>query len=377
MPSIEIIRVEKSAELSAFIEVPWNVYRGDPNWAPPIKKYVRKLLDTARHPFWRFSDQLLLLARRNNKVVGRIAGIVDRNFNQRHNTRQAAWGFFECDNDPEAALALFTEVESWAQEKGMKRLLGPFNPSTNYEVGTLVEGFQHPATFMMPYNPPYYMDLVDSAGFRKEKDLLSFMVDKSWRLQEWMQKISDRIRREGHVTIKHCDKKTFVQDLELIKRIYDDCWAGNWGFVPMTDEEFAEMGETLLKIVDTDFAFILLYKDEPAGVGVAVPDINPLLKRMNGKIGISGAMKALLFRKEIKGLRGLLFGIKKDYRASGLPFFALDYMYDTIRRKPAYSYLELGWNLEDNKEINQLELDCGARLFKRYRIFGKSVTVAE
>lgn len=377
MPSVEIIKVEKSAELNAFIDLPWSIYRGDPNWVPPIKKYVRKLLDSARHPFWKFSNQLLLLARSKNRIVGRIAGIVDRNFNHRHKARQATWGFFECANDPEAAQALFGAVESWARGEGMKHLLGPFNPSTNYEVGTLVEGFQHQATFMMPYNPPYYMDLVACAGFRKEKDLLSFIVDRGWQLQDWMQRLADRLYREGNVTIKHCDKKTFLEDLALIKRIYDECWAGNWGFVPMTDEEFAEMGETLLKFMDTDLAFILFYKQEPAGVGVAVPDINPLLKRMNGKIGISGAVKTLLYRKEIKGLRGLLFGIKKEYRARGLPFIALDYLYQAVKRKPEYEYLELGWNLEDNDDINQLEQDCGARLFKRYRIFGKPVSEPE
>ncbi len=373
MPEIRIVRVARRSELRSFVNLPWKIYQGAPNWVPPLKKHLRRLLDPRRHPFWEFADRILLLAVRGKETVGRIAAIVDRNFNSRHNLRTGIWGFFECVNDAEVSRMLFEDVEQWLRAQGMDYLMGPFSPSTNYEVGILTEGYQHQATFMMPYNPPYYADLVAQAGGRKEKDLVSFVVDKYWKQEEWMERLIRRLNSRGDFTIRKVDMKHFREDMTLVKRIYEECWSGNWGFVPMTDGEFGEMVDTLVKIADEDFVFFMYYKHEPAGIAVLVPDINPILKRLNGRMGITGMLKTFLYRKEVKGLRGLLFGIREQYRQFGLPYLVLDHLYKTLKEKPEYEYMELGWNLEDNEEINQLEQDCGAKPFKRYRIFGKPI----
>ncbi|MEW6350125.1 MAG: acyl-CoA N-acyltransferase [Thermodesulfobacteriota bacterium] len=373
MPESRIIRVERRSDLRTFVNLPWKIHAGDPNWVPPLKKHVRRLLDPGKHPFWEFSDRILLMAMRGKEPVGRIAGIVDRNFNSRHDLRTGIWGFFECVNDPEVARMLFAAVEQWLAGQGMDYLMGPFSPSTNYEVGILTAGYEHQATFMMPYNPPYYPDLIERAGGRKEKDLLSFVVDKHWQQEAWMEKLVRRLNSRGDFAIRHVDMRRFREDMGLVKRIYDECWSGNWGFVPMTDREFGEMVDTLLKIADKDFVFFICYKNEPAGIAVLVPDINPVLKRLNGKLGLTGMIKTFLYRKSVRGLRGLLFGIREQYRQFGLPYLALDYLYRTLKERPEYEYIELGWNLEDNEEINQLEQDCGAKPFKRYRIYGKPI----
>jgi len=372
MTDIQIVQVQTPSDLNAFINLPWKLYRKHPNWVPPLKKYVRKLLDTKRHPFWQFSDQLLLLARRGSETVGRIAGIIDRNYNRYHNAGMGAWGFFECINDREVARALFSRVEDWVCGQGMTFLRGPLNPSTNYEVGLLVDGFDGLPTFMMPYNPPYYLDLVESAGFRKEKDLLSFIVDRNWEPPEWMEALGRRLREQGSVTVRSGDVKNLHAEIALMKKIYDESWAKNWGFVPMTDDEGSELAANLVRIVDPDFAVFIFFKNEPAGVGLAVPDLNPLLKRLNGKIGLIGAIKWLLYRKEVRGLRGLLFGVKEEYRQLGLPFVGLTHALQVARGSDRYDYLELGWNLEDNEAINKLEEEGGARPHKRYRVYRKS-----
>ncbi len=368
---LEIAQIDRPHELKAFIDFPWSVYAGDPNWVPPLKSSVRFLLDRDRHPFWGFSDRVLFLAMRDGRPVGRIAGIVDRNHNRYHQEGMGSWGFFECFNDKEVAHALFNRVEEWVREQGMTFLRGPLNPSMNYEVGLLTEGFEHRATFMMPYNYPYYCDLVESAGFRKEKDLLSFLVDNKWRPPEWIERLIRRLKSNGAAYVRRGDRRRLNEDLRLIKKIYDECWAGNWGFVPMTEKEFGFMCDELKRIADDDLIFFVYVGDRPVGAAVIVPDINPLLKRLNGKIGLSGLIKVLLYKREIRGTRGLLFGIKEGYRQTGLPFVALDYLFDTMRKKGNYDYLELGWNLEDNEDINQLESEGGARLFKRYRIYRK------
>jgi hypothetical protein len=188
MAGIEIVTVEGGSELKDFIDLPWRIYAEYPNWVPPLKKEVRRLLDPRRHPFWEFSERILFLARRGSKTVGRIAGIIDRHYNQFQSEKMGIWGFFECADDPEAAAALFSSVETWVHQKGMTFIRGPLNPSTNYELGLLIEGFNYPPALMMAYNPPYYPGLVESCGFTKEKDLLAFLIEGDYRLPEWISR---------------------------------------------------------------------------------------------------------------------------------------------------------------------------------------------
>jgi hypothetical protein len=372
MPAVETLQVSTSKELDSFIDLPWRIYAGNPYWVPPLKKMIRRLLDPKLHPFWRFSERVLFLALRDGRPVGRIAGIIDHNYNSFHNAGMGVWGFFECENDPEAAIALFDRVQEWVCRRGMTFLRGPLNPSINYEIGLLSEGFDKPPTFMMPYTHPYYLDLVESAGFHKEKELKSFFVDRSWAPPDWMMKLGERVEARSGVHVRNADKKNLARDVALIKHIFDEAWKENWGFVPMTDEETQEMTVNLVKIADPDLAFFIFVKDEPVGVGLAVPDINPLLKRLNGRIGLLGPLKYLLYRKEIRGIRGLLFGIKEGYRQLGLPFVGLKHIMASVRKSDKYDFLELGWNLEDNEAINQLEVEGGARPYKRYRIYRKT-----
>jgi hypothetical protein len=317
----------------------------------------------------------LLLARRGSETVGRLAVIIDRNFIQYHKSATGYWGFFESVEDEDVAEALFFAGEQWLKERGMTTSMGPFNPSTNYEIGLLISGYEHRATFMMPYNPPYYADLIESAGYSKEKDLFSLIVDRDWSFSPWIKRLVERLKLNGEFKVRPLNKNAFREDVRLIKTIYDECWKDNWGFVPMTEDEIEEMADSLQKIADPDMVFFIERKGEPIGAAVIVPDVNPLLRRFNGKIGLLGLIRLLLYKKEICGLRGLLFGIKPQYRNMGTPFLALDYIYQTSLVKTNYQYLELGWNLEDNEDINLLEQDCGARFFKKYRIYSKPLVI--
>jgi len=223
-------------------------------------------------------------------------------------------GFFECAEDPAAAAALFSAVETWARRKGMAFVRGPLNPSTNYELGLLVEGFDYPPTLMMAYNPPYYSGLVESCGFAKEKDLFAFLIDGDYRLPEWMDRLAGRIARKKGIHIRPFRLKDEDAEFARIKEIYNDSWSANWGFVPLSDGEMRDFQKSVMTFADPDLAFFIYYEDEPAAVCVIFPDINPLLKRLNGRIGLLGPLKVLLYRREITGLRCLMFGIKDKYR---------------------------------------------------------------
>ena len=314
MAGIEIITVASRSELKDFIDLPWKIYTEYPLWVPPLKKDVGRILDPGRHPFWEFSERILFLARRGSKTVGRIAGIIDRHHNEFHSEQMGIWGFFECDDDPEAASALFSSVETWSRRKGMTFVRGPLNPSINYEVGLLIDGFDSPPALMMSYNPPYYPQLIESCGFTKDTELFSFIIDRTYRLPEWLDRLAERIAGKKGVHIRAFQFKDPVPDLALVREIFNDCWSSNWGYVPFSDHEIQEIGKSMVEIADPDLAFFIYYEDEPVGVCVVLPDINPLLKRFNGNIGLSGLLKYLLHRREITGLRGLLFGVKEKYR---------------------------------------------------------------
>lgn len=371
MAGIEIITVEGGSELQDFIDLPWKIYADDPNWVPPLKKEVRRMLDPRKHPFWEFSERILFLARRGSVTVGRITGIIDRTYNQVHNEKMGSWGFFECTDDPEAAAALFSSVETWVRQKGMTRVRGPLSPSSNYEVGMLIEGFTYPPTLMTAYNPPYYPRLVESCGFTKEKDLLAFLIEGDYRLPEWMDQLAERISGKKGVRIRLSRPKDADTEFALIREIYNDAWSDNWGFVPLSANEMKDIQKNVMDFVDPDMVFFIYYEDEPAAFCVIFPDINPLLKRLNGRIGLLGVLKFLLYRREINGLRLLMFGVKEKFRQLGLPLLAFHHIYTIVRKKKKYRYLEMGWTLEDNESINALAEEAGAKRYKKYRIFGK------
>jgi hypothetical protein len=360
------------SDMKKFIELPWSIYKDDPLWIPPIKSSIAKLLDRKKHPFWQFSEGEFFLAERDGKVVGRIAALIDGNNNAYHNETVGAWGFFECFHDHETSCELFLTAEQWVKERGMSAIRGPLNPSTNYEVGLLIEGFTKEAALMMTYNPAYYLELIYGAGYRKEKDLFSYRITKDYEVPKWIFELSERICKKNDITIR-CPKKWKRDDIRLMCEIYKECWADNWGFVPTTEKEEDELAKDLLFLIEPDLAFFVYYSGEPVGIGVLLPDFNPLLKRLNGNLGISALIKKYMYQSEIKGLRGLLFGVKNDYRQLGLPLVSVQHVMNVLQTKDKYEYAEMGWTLEDNEAINRLFGESGIAPDKRYRIYRKEL----
>lgn len=374
MTGVEIVAAEGKSDFRDFIDLPWGIYSRFPNWVPPLKAEVRRILDLRKHPFWEFSERVLFLARRGPDTVGRIVGIVDRNYNECHGEKMGIWGFFECVDDTEAAAALFSSVETWVRRKGMTFLRGPLNPSMNNEAGLLIEGFDYPPAVNMTYNPPYYLRLVEECGFTKEKDLLAFLLEgNAYRLPDWMERLAQRTAQKKGVCIRHVDPKNMDAEFALIRDIYNDSWSGNWGFVPLTKNEMRDIQKSVKPFADPDLVFFIYYEDVPAAVCVIFPDINPLLKRFNGRIGLLGLIKALIYRGEIRGLRLVMFGIKEKYRQLGLPMLAFQHIYKIAGENKKYQHLEMGWTLEDNESINELIGEAGARIYKKYRIYRKSL----
>jgi hypothetical protein len=334
---------------------------------------IRNLLNEKRHPFWRHAKREIFLALRGDVVIGRIVVLIDDNYNNFHGCREGAWGFFECYDDQDAARRLFASAERWAKHNGLRRLRGPLNPSSNYEVGMLVDGFEFPQTLMMPYNPGYYEHLVRGAGYLKEKDLYSYFMDRSYRPPNGSNRLLDRIRKSSGVEFEFIEKSRIEDQIKQIWRVYHQCWSVNWGYTPMSDAEIVETSRVLLPLLEPELSYLVKRKGRAVGVCLTVPDINPMFRRLDGSFGLRGLWTFLRRRKYIHGLRMLLLGLAPEARHIGIPALMFARAVGNISADSRYRYVEMGWTLEDNNGVNDLLKKAGLLPSKRYRIYCKDL----
>ena len=367
-----LVEVRTPAQLDAFVNLPWKLYAEDHNWVPPLKKEVKKLLDHVHHPFWQHAHGTLFLAEQGGEPVGRISAQVDDNYNSLWKEKLGSFGFFECIEDQPVADALFSAATDWVRARGMNVLRGPMSPSSNDEWGLLVKGFDRPPVVMMPYNPPYYRRLVETAGFHKAKDLLAFMRYAVKPIPDRFLDLARKLKENRHISVRPVNLKDIGREMPIVKELYNESWQKNWGFSPMTDAEMDLMAEQLKTFAVPEMILLAFYDDEPAGLAITLPDINQLLRRLNGKLGLVGMLKFLYYRRRIKGSRALVFGFKERYRRLGLPVLLFHETAQYMQSK-GYRWCELSWNLEDNRLINDFDRELGGKVYKRYRVFEKAV----
>lgn len=371
------LEIAASPDLADFVKFPFTLYSPDSRWVPPLQKQDQHLLDPGRHPFWQSAERQLFVVRRDNRIVGRIAAIVDHKYNNYAGETCGSFGFFECENDQEAAAQLLAAAGEWNKARGMTFLRGPFNPSANYSCGLLVSGFDQNPAVMMPWNPPYYAALLEHCGLRKEEDLFAYVIERdSLELAPWLKNEVARLKAEGRFQARKADKKRLAEDIHAMLELYRQSWAENWGFSPLSKGEADQHVHDLKSILDPDFFVLFFDGAKPVAGMVALPDMNPLLKRLNGRLGLTAPWHFWRSYKQIKqGLRIMLFGILPEYRLQGLPLLLLDYMLEQSRKKPGLSWVEGSWILERNLAMNDLMEDFSGRLAKRYRIYRRELAV--
>ncbi|MEW6264727.1 MAG: acyl-CoA N-acyltransferase [Thermodesulfobacteriota bacterium] len=371
MSAVQIVPVKNRKEMNAFINLPWRIYHGDPNFVPPLKSDVRKLLDPAVHPFWKFSERELFLARRDGETVGRVAAIVDGNYNHYYKEKVGSWGFFECEDSVETAAALLETAETWVRRQGMNYFRGPLNPSINHEIGLLIEGFDQPPTYGFTHNPPYYADLISACGLAKDKDVLAYRFTRESKFSELFFSMGERMSKKKSLSIRHAEKLRLKDEINLIMKLYNECWSENWGAVPMTEEEALFLAVELKPVVDTDLIFFIYYRNEPIGVCLALPDFNRLLMKLDGRLRPLILIRHFLIKSYFTGLRGYIMGIRKPFRQTGAPLLAFYHLMKILEKKKQYRYMETGWQLEDNRPINHLIEEAGGKISRRFRVYGK------
>ncbi|HSP77889.1 MAG TPA: N-acetyltransferase, partial [Myxococcaceae bacterium] len=358
----------------AFIRFPYTIYQGDPNWVPPLEMERRDFIDPRKHPFFEFGEVELYLARREGQVVGRIAAVNNPRYNEFHGTHVGFFGLFECVNDSGVARALFEAAASWLRAKGFSSVIGPMSYSTNYEVGTLIEGYDTPPAVLMAYNPPYYATLIEACGFSKAKDLYAWELSSSVEPPEKVVRVAEKIRQREGVNVRPVDLRQFDAEVARVKAIYNEAWERNWGFVPMTEGEFDHLAKDLKQMVRPELALLAEVKGEPVAFALTIPDANEAIKAANGRLtrfGLPiGLVKLLLASRRIRRLRLILLGTKEGYRRRGLD--AILYL-DTLRkaRQLGYEGGEISWTLEDNHLVNRAIESMGGQHSKTYRVYEK------
>jgi hypothetical protein len=265
-------------ELMTFIRFPWEIYVGDRYWVPPlIKDQLKKF--SLNNPFRSPSDMIFFLASQGEKTLGRVAGIIDHNYIALHQEKVGFFGFFESIPDIDVAGKLLSKVAVWLRERGMEKMIGPMNPSTNDECGLLIEGFDAFPCLMMPYNPRYYPSLLEKIGLEKAMDLYAYWIEKSPALYDRLNRITERfMKKEPQLWVRSMNLRFFNEELKIIKEIYNHAWIKNWGFVPLTEAEIDDLARNLKPIVVPDLILFAYWGGEPVGISVSLPDYNDVLK---------------------------------------------------------------------------------------------------
>jgi GNAT superfamily N-acetyltransferase len=370
MSSISVIPVSTKAHEKAFVRFVWDHYEGDPNWIPPLIHNVKELVNYKKHPFYEAAKCQTFLAFDGDRIVGRIAAIIDHNHNEHHNEKRGMFGFFESIEDQNVANALFDAAKRWFAEHDIQLMRGPANPSQNYEWGMLVDGFHTPPTFLMTYNKPYYDELVKGYGFEKSQDLFAYNapVELLDTLDPKLMFVAEEATRRFNVKVRPISKKEFKKDVGIFLRIYNSALLAQWGFTPMSESELQATATNLKFLIATEMTSVAEVDGKGVGIVFGLLDYNPLIKKINGKLYPFGWLRLLLGRKKLKRVRLMSTNVSPEYQRWGLGIVLMSRMVPEVL-KWGIDEGEFSWVLESNKLSRGTLERSGLTSDKTFRIY--------
>ena len=383
--SVRPLSLTNKRDISAFVDVLWTVYTGDPNWIPLPKRMLKDALDLKQVPFLRYGEAQLFLAERDGKAVGRISAHKNPHHDAYHNEKAGFFGFFDCLDDSEAAAGLFAAAEGWLRQRQVDFVRGPVSFTINDETGCLVEGFDHPPTVMNSHGRPHFGSLIEANGYHKEKDLWGWwytMEEMSDRLRHWHRRITSL----PDVQVRSFDRKHLERDVKIALDIFNDSWQDNWGFVPVSEEEAEHFADQMklgpLLLADPRITAIVEIDGEPMAMIVAMPNFQEALAGLNGRLLPFGWAK-FLWRLKRRGLRTgrvVLLGMRRKYmRRRDLAGMNVMLLAEIHFRGQAAGYTgaELGWVLEDNTLLNSSLERITSDVYKVYRLYRKDLVAPD
>ena len=370
---LNIVPIQDKKQLDSFLQVPYRIYRDDPNYVFPLLDEMKHFFDEKKNPFYRHAVSQLWLAERDGTVIGRIGACVDRYNNEHHNEKVGFFGFYEVDDDPEAAASLLETARSWIAGQEMEIMRGPGCFTSNHDwYGLQVAGRFDRPVLGMPYNPRYYEKHFADFGLAGAKDLLAWWIETDGQFPEKMIRFINKIMSRPGLSIRPLQKKRFFEDAAIIRELYNACWSNNWGFIPLDDDDFNYMAKDMKSLVNPDYLLIAEMKGKPIGFSLTVPDFNQALQPLRGRLMPFGWLKFLLGKRRINAARTLLMGVLPEYRTLGIDM-ALVYRTMTAAFTNGITRGECSWVLADNEPMNRIMKGYGADAYKTYRIYERSV----
>jgi len=375
--SIQIREHRPGHDLDAFMKLPELLYEGDPGFVMPLYMEQRDKLTPGKNPFFEHADAMLFTAYKDGKIAGRISAQVDREHLARHGDACGLFGYFDTVNDTRVGKALVDAAASWLKARGMKIMRGPFSLSVNEECGTLIEGQAEAPMFMMPYHRAYQDDVAKAAGLAKAKDLFGWKYVVG-EIPKRAIAAHAELKGMPEVHIRAFRRSHAQEDVRILMDVFNDAWHDNFHFVPMTEAEVHKMGEDLKLILDENIAMIAEIEGRPAAIALALPNLSEVSHDLHGRLLPFGLPK-LVWRLKVKrpkSARLILLGIKKEFRNKKRYGGLSAALYVEMAQRGSrvgYEWGELGWTLEDNRPVNLGIKMMGGEVYKRYRIYEKSL----
>ncbi|MBN1523496.1 MAG: hypothetical protein JW904_03330 [Spirochaetales bacterium] len=368
--------VKTKKDLERFIEFPYTLYKKilkNQYWVPPLKISEKEIVDRRKFPFFLHAEMQEFIALKDRTVVGRIAIIIDRQYQKYREKDTAYFGFFECIPDRETAFLLFATASDYAKSRNIKKIIGPISPTTNHILGTLQNDFEGVPMIQVPYNPAYYLEFYDEYGFVKEKDHLAFIVRKGeLQLSDKIKRVVSLVRRNKRIQIRNVNMNDFANEVLIAKEIYNQAWIENSDFVPWTDEEFAYLANDLKLVIVPELTFFAFVDGKPAGVSIAFNNFNEIFKTMNGRLFPFGIFKLLFGKKKIKSFRLAIMGVLEEYRWMGVDALFVLETYEHGERL-GYESCEMSLILEDNHILVNMLEKWGSKPYRTYRVYAKKI----
>jgi hypothetical protein len=370
--TVEIRQSPIGSKIRDFLDVVDYIYRDDPSYVRPLDMDLKQRLGP-KNPFFEHGEATIFTAYRNGWPVGRATAQIDREHLDRYKDDVGFFGFFDTVDDAEVAKALLDAAGRWLAERGMKKMRGPLSLNINEELGCLIDGFDTPPMIMMPHHRPYQGGLIEQAGLAKLKDLYAWKYVVG-EVPKRAQKAHEDVLAMREVRTRSVDPKNLERDVRVVMDVFNDAWSDNWGFVKLTENELRKMAQDLKPILVPELALIAEINGEPAAVALALPNINPMIQDLGGKLVPFGLPK-LLWRLKVKGpesARLIILGIRKKYRGvkqyAGLSIHLYAAM-NHAGQKLGIKWGELSWTLEDNAPVNVGIKFMGGKIYKKYRLY--------
>lgn len=375
-PVIRIEMVNGKGAMGRFIDLPYRLHKGDPNWVPPLRLERQEALSPKENPYFDHADAAFFLAWRGEELVGRISAQIDHTGLAVRQDSTGHFGLIEAIDDQAVVDALLGTAADWLRVRGMARMLGPLNLSTNEQTGLLIDGWDTPPMLMMGHDKPYLGPRIEAAGLVKAKDVVAYIYNVSSDMPLSVRRVIERPLPAG-LKVRNLDMQRYDQELDTITEIFNNAWSGNWGFVPLTEAETKHLAKSLKPLINPKLVWIAEMEEEPVAFGVCLPNLNEAIADLNGKLLPFGLLK-MLWRLKVTGVKTArvpLMGVKRNLTKglmAVLPFLVID----ALRRssdEQGFAQVELSWILEDNLPMRRIIEAFGAKVYKTYRLYDRAL----